>query len=94
MLDWAFEHQQIIHNAPSAAGQAAIDDDTDMDTTLANGYLQNIWQRYLLGAENASNAVDEGYIMEHYMHHPPFGDPTHPTLREANDRVMYLATNW
>ena len=32
--------------------------------------------------------------MEHYMHYPPFGNPTHPTLREANDRSIAMATNW
>ena len=28
------------------------------------------------------------------MHFKPFANPQQPTLREANDRVMYLATNW
>ena len=75
-----------------------ISDDTDMQTTLTNGYLQNVVQRYVLGVEpwndpTGGNMQGEGWIMENYMNFPPFKNPQRPTLREANDRVFYLANN-
>ena len=94
MLAWEFSHQQIIHNGPIMADAANVDDDTDLMTTLSNGFIQNVWQRYLLGQQTVTEAVGEGYIMEQYMHYPAFNNAQHPTMREANDRVIYLATNW
>ena len=50
--------------------------------------------RYVLGVEASNNFVGESNIMVEYMNFPPFKDTTKPTLREANDRVFYLASNW
>ena len=95
VLRWEYRHQSILHNGPLRRGATPdIDDDTDMVTTLTNGYMQNVLQRYVLGVEHTSNAMGEGAIMENYMGFPPFARPTHPTLREVNDRVFYLASNW
>ena len=95
VVRWEFAHQSILHNGPLRRGATAdINDDTDLVTTLTNGYMQNVLQRYVLGVEHATNAMGEGRVMEEYMGYPPFRHPTHPTLREANDRVFYLATNW
>ena len=95
VLQWEYMHQSILHNGPLKRGTTPdINDDTDMVTTLSNGYMQNVIQRYVLGVEHTGNAMGEGGIMESYMGYPPFAHPTQPTLREANDRVFYLATNW
>jgi hypothetical protein len=46
ILNWEFKHQSILHNGPIIKGAAtAISDDTDLFTTLSNGYLQNVCQR-------------------------------------------------
>ena len=92
MLTWEFKRLPSIHNAPLEQ-KAAINDDTDMQTTLTNGYLQNVAQRYVLGVEETNNMIGEGRIMETYMNFPPFKNKYRPTLREANDRVFYLASN-
>ena len=95
IVQWEFAHQAIIHNGPIAKGDPTqISDDTDLFTSLTNGYMQNVCQRYVLGVEATSNFVGEGGIMTHYMGYPPFKNPNHPTLREANDRVFYMASNW
>ena len=94
ILSWEFQRLPILHNAPIVPGANQIDDDTDLFTTLTNSYLQNVCQRYLLGVEPKNNFAGEQDIMVRYLNYPSFKDPTHPTLREANDRVMYLASNW
>jgi hypothetical protein len=91
-LTWEFRHQTLLHNAPIYSKHALIQDDSDLNTTLRNGYLQNVCQRYLLGQENQANFVNEGNIMTQFMGYPSFNK--RPTLREVNDRVMYLSTNW
>ena len=95
ILKWEFAHQSILHNGPVDKGDPTqISDDTDLFTTLSNGYLQNVCQRYVLGVEASNNFVGESNIMVEYMNYPPFTNTTKPTLREANDRVVYLASNW
>ena len=94
MLTWEFKRLPILHNGPlNTKEDPAISDDSDLTTTLSNGYLQNVCQRYVLGVEGKTNFENEGAISEKYMHYRPFENKERPTLREANDRVMYLATN-
>lgn len=92
MLKWEFEHQQLQHSAPTRPWPkppaTGVRDDSDLNTTLGNRYIQNVWQRYLLGVELKSAALGEGYIMEQFMKYPPFLNRDHPTLREANDRCV------
>ena len=57
-----------------------------------NGYLQNVIQRYVLGFD--AHMAPESQIMVDYLHYPPFKNPNNPTLRESNDRLLYLANNW
>lgn len=75
----------LLHFAP---------DDTDLPTTLTNGFLQNVCHRYLLGYETYFNFNAESNIQMIFMHYPQFKQYDRPTMREANDRVMYLANNW
>ena len=93
IVKWEFNHQQLIHNAPVQPGQAGIDDDTDLKTTLMNSYIQNVCQRYLLGEESKNNFEGESGIMEQYMAFPPFVDPAHPTLREAGRKPPLAIKN-
>lgn len=94
MFEWEFKHMPATHNGPITPHDSMCPDDTDMITTLTNGYIQNVPQRYLLGDEPTDYFSLETNIMAKYMNFPPFKDPTRPTLREANDRILYLANNW
>jgi hypothetical protein len=93
MFQYEFPRLPIIHNAPlNKASQ--IGDDTDLWTTIHNQYLQNVIQRYVLDEESQANMVNEGYIMVHYLGYTDFKNINFPTLRESNDRMIYLANNW
>lgn len=61
VLQWEFARLPLIHNAP-LEDAAQINDDTKMTTTLTNGYLQNVAQRYLLGVESKKNLINEGAV--------------------------------
>ena len=61
LLTWEFMRLPLTHNAP-LKDAAAINDDTKMTTTLTNGYLQNVAQRYLLGVESKSNLIGESQV--------------------------------
>ena len=61
LLEWEFKRLPLIHNAP-LKDAAKINDDTKMMTTLTNGYLQNVAQRYLLGVESKHNLINEGQV--------------------------------
>ena len=94
MLDYEWTHDWIIHNAPAdETDPAGIVDDTVLRTTLTNGYLQNVCQRYALGVENIRNYQGEYAIMREYMHIPAAKDVNDPTLRESNECILYLADN-
>ena len=94
MLKWEFAHQQLQHSAPTRPWPkppaTGVRDDSDLNTTLGNRYIQNVWQRYLLGIELKSAALGGGYIMEQFMKYPPFLNRVHPKLREANDRCVAI----
>ena len=92
LLEWEFKRLPLTHNAP-LKDAAKINDDTKMMTTLTNGYLQNVAQRYLLGVESKKNLINEGSIMVEYLGCTPFAVEDQPTLREANSRIFYLANN-
>jgi hypothetical protein len=62
-----------------------------MKTTLTNGYLQSVAQRYILGVETKGNLLGEGNIMTQYLGFPPFAVADWPTLRDANSWNFYLA---
>merc|ERR1719410_1213686 len=67
-LDWEFRRLPIIHNAPLGDGDAswftrAFQDDTGLDITLQNGYLQNPCQRGVFG----SNERFDGISYVHYF---------------------------
>ena len=92
MLTWEFRHLALLHNGP-LVNAAPVADDTNMVTTLTNGYLQSVAQRYVMGVEPLSNLQGEGHIMTTYLGFPPFQNPVRPTLREANRWNFYLANN-
>jgi hypothetical protein len=79
-LQWEFQRLPLIHNAP-LENAAKINDDTKMMTTLTNGYLQNVAQRYLLGVESKANLLSEGAIMVKYLGCTPYKIEDQPTLR-------------
>jgi hypothetical protein len=93
VVQYEFPRLAIIHNAPLGSS-SQIGDDTDFMTTIKNGYLQNVCQRSVFGVENQQQMENEGAIMVDYLHYPKFKDPAVPTLRESNDRLLYLANNW
>jgi hypothetical protein len=95
ILSWEFRNQPVVHNGPWHADEPGqVGDDTSLNTSLENGYLQNIVHRYLLGMETKDHFRAEQYLMTQYMNFPLFKNVEHPTMREANDRVVYHATNW
>ena len=69
MLTWEFKHMALLHNGP-LVNPAPVADDTNMVTTLTNGYLQNVAQRYVLGVEGASNFQGEMGLMQRYLGFP------------------------
>lgn len=95
MLSWEFARLPLIHNGPlDDSDPAGCKDDTDLFTSLTNGYLQNVCQRFVLGVEADSNLEGEHEIMTGYMGLPKFSrGPGDPTLREANSCVLYVANN-
>ena len=96
---WEFKNLPLLHNGPlDNTDPAGINDDTPLSTTLSNGYLQNVCQRYVLGgAESYNNFCYEHNIMVTDFALPPFRTPgdcqaagtANPTLRETNDCVLY-----
>jgi hypothetical protein len=80
MLSWEFKRLPILHNGPLLPGGGSIPDDSDLLTTLSNGYLQNVCQRWLLGVEGKGNYEGEcNNIMTNFMHFAPFEKPDTPT---------------
>ena len=49
-----FAHFAAIHNGPIASSPA-IDDDTILQTTLENSFIQSVPNRYVMGVEGAGN---------------------------------------
>ena len=52
MFSWEFKRLPIYHNGPLDAAEqtkSSITDDTVLNVTLKNGYIQNVCQRYVLG---------------------------------------------
>jgi hypothetical protein len=92
LLTYEFERLPLIHNGP--VHESEVGDDTDLITTLQNGYLQNVVHRYVLGFDKDGHAVAEGTTMQRLFGYPPYRNTSDPTLREANDRMVFLANNW
>ena len=44
MLLWEFKRLAIIHNGPLIGESKGVQDDSDLETTRSNGYLQNVCQ--------------------------------------------------
>jgi hypothetical protein len=44
MLVWEFKRLAIIHNGPLIGESKGVQDDSDLETTRSNGYLQNVCQ--------------------------------------------------
>jgi hypothetical protein len=93
---WEFQRLPIIHNGPIVDnGDSPYPlDDTDVFTTLKNGYVQNIIQRYVLGRESKNDYFGQNGIMEHYLGYKPFSNDNSPTLSESDQRPLYCANNW
>jgi hypothetical protein len=94
-FQWEFERLPIIHNGPiydRVDGQYPLDD-TDVFTTMKNGYIQNIIQRWTLGREGSKDFTGQSGIMQNYLNYPNFKNAQKPTLREANTRPIYSANN-
>lgn len=92
LLAYEFERLPLIHNGPYLDSE--VGDDTDLNTTLLNGYLQNVVHRYVLGYDKDGHALAESATMERLFGYPAFKNTSDPTLIEANDRMLFLANNW
>ena len=105
MFTWEFERLQIFHNAPlDSFGEkyAHVADDTPLNISLENGYLQTTCQRYVLSGPESWLAAGLSYSS---MFEEEFGvDPgTHwddgtqcaflDSLRSANDCLLFNANN-
>jgi hypothetical protein len=93
ILQYEFSRLPIIHNAPVTAKEAAVPDDTDLFTNLANGYMQSVPQRFVFGVEDIDNMFGESAVMSKYLGFPWYGEG-HISLRESNEKMVYLANNW
>jgi hypothetical protein len=94
LVQYEFPRIPIIRNAPLGATSQKNGDHTDFMTTIKNGYLQNVCQRYVFGVESERNFDSKSSVMVNYLGYPKFKNPEIPTLRESNDRMLYLANNW
>jgi hypothetical protein len=92
LLTYEFERLPLIHNGP--VYESEVGDDTDLITSLQNGYLQNVIHRYVLGFDKDGHAAAEGKTMERFFGYPRYKNLSDPTLCEANDRMLFLANNW
>jgi hypothetical protein len=92
MLRFEFQRIPIIHNAP-IYGAATVDDDSGMFQNLMNGFIQSVPHRWVFGVEPNNNMFYESWVMSTYLGFPDYSDG-HITMREANDKMLYLANNW
>ena len=103
MFTWEFQRLPLMHNAPLdsyGATLAAVQDDTPMNVTLDNGYLQTPCQRYTLGGPE-----DWTGIFGYSFMYSGFGVESDAswtmnticgftsTLRGANDCLLFSANN-
>jgi hypothetical protein len=95
-FEWEFQRLPIIHNGPIFdKGDTPYKlDDTDVFTTMNNGYIQNIIHRWVLGREDKDNYYGQSNIMQKYLKYPAFSNMMSPTLQESNQRPVYCANNW
>jgi Cys-rich protein (TIGR01571 family) len=98
MFAWEFQRLPLIHNAPVDAwdvDRAFIEDDSPMDVTLSNMYIQQPCQRYVLGGpESLWRTLMYGNM---YSQHFDLAvdhlcDLT-ASLRQSNDCLLYNANN-
>jgi hypothetical protein len=92
VVTWEWAHIGLQHNGP-ATTPASIPDDDRLLTNLNNGYIQNVCQRYVMGVEVSSQFTYQDSVLVSYLGFPPFADQTRPTMREANNMPLYLASN-
>jgi len=60
VLKWEFRHQSMLHNAPLGRDEATIQDDTDLLSTLTNGYHAVRRSSYLDARRGCSPTLFEG----------------------------------
>ena len=100
-FEWEYSRLPIIHNAPVDAANVAdliymqSIDDTTLNLTLENGFIQNTCQRTVDGASREPAAVGNAY---HQMAVTQWGFPSWPTptkltTTRANDCMIYNANN-
>lgn len=103
---WEWEHLPIIHNAPVSDkdkypfGNVPLQDDTILNLTLHNGYVQNVCQRFAVGADPPQTLSSADGYANTFIH--DFGMPAsaYPTpgtsawtARQANECLLYDANN-
>ena len=98
---WEFPRLPLLHNAPIDNADAerlvfmpALDD-TILNLTLSNGFLQTPGQRVVDGASGETTTMGIGY---HQMATAEWGFPPHPnpaeeTTADANDGLLFCANN-
>ena len=104
MFSWEFERLPLFHNAPLDSFGAtlfAVQDDTPLNVTLDNGYLQNVCQRYVLGGPESwwSTVTYGAMFIDGFGVEPDssMGNGNQcvftSSLRSANDCLLYNANN-
>jgi Cys-rich protein (TIGR01571 family) len=105
MFAWEFERLPIFHNAPldsfgETLGQ--VRDDTPLNVSLDNQYLQNTCQRYVLGGPESFWSVGLGYssmFIDGFGLSPDTSAKNGQqcvftsSLRSSNDCLLYNANN-
>ena len=98
-FDWEFRRLSIIHNAPldeeEVNAQKIISDDTILNITLNNGYIQNPCHRLVTGGPEKIQLADS-YAYNFFIKR--VGMPTTAyspnwTLSDANECLLYNANN-
>lgn len=103
---WEFDHLQLFHNAPtskrngeeiSAAENGGHSDDSPVDASIANGYLQNPCHRQAVGAKiSGPVGYTPFYIwmgMPASAYGTKYSEKTFYTLRQANECLLFSANN-
>jgi hypothetical protein len=101
-FQWEFARIQVFHNQPVdaldeaqiAAQPNGLKDDTNLNITLQNGWIQNPCQRWALGGpQPLLNAAGYEKFYSTRFGMPTVTDLEHLTLREANDCMPFNANN-
>eukprot|EP01043_Picozoa_sp_COSAG02_P027027 COSAG02_NODE_1576_length_11868_cov_82.967117_1_plen_1282_part_00 len=101
MFEWEFQRLQLFHNAPIdgkrifvQTGKRCCPDDTPLNETLNNGYLQQPCQRYVMGGGQRSLQFYQHLYTDRYgLDYGSCGFSENTTLQQANNCMLFNANN-